>query len=136
MKKSILILGSLIASAMFAGNPDIRQSYSGAREPEGYQFISLEMNGVTIPTSTATTWYGDNIAGFSKIKIFGLAVSSGSTPTTISAQAMLSNGMPVGSAQTITSGTDLTDIRSPYYKFTLPAYSAPRRVSFNFVIAD
>ena len=85
-------------------------------------------------------WYGgvtSAVACKIAIDIYGIEVSSGNVPTTISAQLLFANGTAVSiAAQTITSGTDLTDLRSGFYKFSLPAYSVTRNVTFNFLIAD
>lgn len=121
----------------FAGMAQIRKpAGTTSVTNEGYQFLQMDVVNLVAPTSSAVTWYADNIAGYSSIDFYGMGVSTGSVPTTISAQPLFGNGTNCGSAQTITSGTDLTDIRSAYYKFTLPASTVTRNVSFNFVIAD
>jgi hypothetical protein len=137
MKKLILavMLLCLVGVSAFAGSPAIRVGNTGGQTSSAYESLWFEVRGAVHPTADIV-WYADNIAGYSSIDFYGMAVSSGNTPTTISAQAVYANGSPIGSEQILTSGTDLTDIRSAYYKFTLPAFSVTRNVSFNFLIAD
>jgi hypothetical protein len=140
MKKILVfIILALFITSSYAGVANIRATGSKYRIGSGYQYLLLEAYAVPAyagVTPSALTWYADNIAGYSRIGISGIAVSTGSTPTTISAQPLYSDGTNCGSAVTITAGTDLTAIKSPYYKFTLPAYSSTRNVSFGFIIAD
>jgi hypothetical protein len=134
--KKLLLVGLLIGLS-FAINANVRPGNTAGYLSTGYEYIQLEVKGVTAPTSSALIWYGDGIAGYSSIDFYGMEVSSGNVPTTISAQLLFANGAAVSiAAQTITSGTDLTDLRSGFYKFSLPAYSVTRNVTFNFLIAD
>ena len=126
----------LILGFCFAGNPNIRVGNSGGKVSTAYESLWLEVKGVVAPTADMVI-YLDNIAGYSSIDFYGMSVSSGNVPTTMSAQPLYANGDAVSiAAQTLTSGTDLTDIKSAYYKITLPAFSVTRNVSFNFLIAD
>lgn len=137
MKK--LILGMILLSFALAANPNIKSTMTNYRVDNGYQYVSMEV--IAEPayagvTPSALVWYADAIAGFSSIDFYGMAVSTGSVPTTIDAQAIRTDGTAIGAVQTLTSGTDLTDIRSPRYKFTLPAAAVTRNVTFTFLIAD
>lgn len=142
MKKilSTIILLSLFVGTCFAGPaPTMRTTATNTRVIGGYEFVQLE--GINVPayagvTPSAITVYADNIAGFSSIDFYVTGVSTGSAITTMSAQAVYSDGSAVTTAQTITSGTDLTDLKSGYYKFIIPAASVTRNVSFNILIAD
>jgi len=135
MKKLILI--GLMVGLCFANNAGIRVGNTGGTVQSGYEFFVMEVKGQTIPSTSATTFYLDNIAGYASIDFYGMVVSAGSAVTTINAQPVYSNGVNLGAAQIITSGTDLTDIRSPWYKITIPRYpAANRKVSFNILIAD
>jgi len=141
MKK--LIVGLLLLSFCFAGNANIRKgtfdnsNTAGARMYSGYQFQTMIVNDQLAPTSSALVWYADNILGYSVIGINSFEVSTGTVPTTISAQAIQPNGTALTvDAQIITAETDLTEFFSPWYSFTLPAYSVTRNVSFIFNIAD
>jgi len=138
MKKLLaLIIISLIAGQAFAGTPALRlaSSNSNIKMQSGYQYLSMEAKGAAVTTVNGLVFYGDNIAGFSSIDFYGMAMSIGAVSTTISAQPIYADGSACGAEQVITSATDLTDIRSGYYKFTLPVTS-DRTVSFNFLIAD
>jgi hypothetical protein len=131
-----VVLFCLVSGSAFAGNPAIKAGNTGGQVASSYESMCMEVRNQSIPAATPLVWYTDNIAGYSSIDFYGMAVSSGNAPTTISAQAIFSNGASIGAEQIITSGTDLTDIRSPHYKFTLPAFSVTRNVTFNFLIAD
>ena len=140
MKKILVfIILALFVTSSYAGVANIRATGNKYRIGNGYQYLLLEAYAVPAyagVTPSALTWYADNIAGYGSIDFYGMAVSTGDVPTTISAQALYSDGSNCGSAQIITSNTDLTDIRSPYYKFTLPAAAVTRNISFQFLIAD
>lgn len=137
MKKILLVLAIIfLGLSAFAGSPEIYQNYTGGSTTQGWQSLSMEFVNVAAPTTSALVWYGNNIGGYTSIDFYAVGVSAGSAITTISAQAVLSNGTPVTTAQTITSGTPLTAIKSNFYKFTLPAASVTRNVSMNFVIKD
>ena len=135
-----IIVGLILLSFCFAGNANIRESLSGASTYDGRDFLCMTATNVpayTGVTPSALVWYADNIKGYSSIGINGFEATSGNIPTTISAQAVYPNGDSVSvSAQTITSGTNLTVLHSPWYKFTLPAASVTRNISFIFNIAD
>jgi hypothetical protein len=134
MKRIIILLALL--GACFASNPTIKSNtMTNYRMDSGYEYISMEV--AAQPTSkNAMTWLASGIAGYSSIDFYGMKVSKGSVPTTISAQAIYQNGVTCSAVQILTSGTDLTDIRSPYYRFTLPAPAVTRNISFMFLIAD
>lgn len=138
MKK--ILIGLILLSFVFAGNARIRETLSGAETYSGYEFqtmIATDVPAYAGVTPSALVWYADNIMGYSSILITGFEASTGSIPTTISAQAVKPNGDSVSvAAQTITSGTALTTLYSPWYKFTLPAYSSTRNISFMFTIKD
>jgi len=138
MKK--IIVGLILIGLCFAGNAKIRESLSGAEAYDGYQFetmVATDVPAYAGVTPSALVWYADNIMGYSSIGINGFEVSTGTIPTTISAQAVYPDGTNVSvSAQIVTAGTDLTTFHSPWYKFTLPAYSSTRNVSFIFNVAD
>lgn len=137
MKNLVLILGILfLVGSVNAGSPAIRSSTAKSFKNEGYQFLQLSFIGATAPTTSALIWYGDNIAGFTWIDFSGAAVSTGTAITTINAQPVYSNGLSSGTAQTITSGTRFTAIKSPYYKFSIPAPATQRLVTLNFMIGD
>ncbi len=137
MKKIFLVLAVLfLGLSAFAGSPEIYQTYTGGSTTQGWQSLSMEFVNVTAPTTSALTWYGRNIGGYASIDFYVTGVSTGSIPTTISAVPVYSNGVAVTAAQTITSGTPLTSIKSNFYKFTLQAFSATRNISMNFLIKD
>lgn len=135
MKRIIILLALL--GVCLAGNPTIKSTtMTNYRMDSGYEYISMEVAAQPAPTKNALTWIANGIAGYSSIDFYGMKVSKGSTPTTIAAQAIYQNGVTCSAVQILTSGTDLTDIRSPYYRFTLPAASVTRNVTFMFLIAD
>lgn len=137
MKK--LLIAIILLSMSMAATTDgvIKESLTKAITRSGYQFLNMEVRAQTQATANGSIiWYADNIAGYGSIDFYGMSASAGSAPTTISAQAIYPDGTAIGAAQIITSGTDLTDIRSPFYKFTLPVGTANRTVSFEFLIAD
>lgn len=138
MKK--ILIGLILIGLCFGGNAKIRESLTNAQTYDGYQFqtmIATDVPAYAGVTPSALVWYADNILGYSSILITGFEVSTGSIPTTISAQAVYPNGDSVSvAAQTITAGTALTTLYSPWYKFTLPADAATRNVSFIFSIKD
>lgn len=137
MKKIFLVLAILfLGLSAFAGSPEIYQNYTGGSTTQGWQSLSMEFINVTAPTTSALTWYGRNIGGYTSIDFYVNGVSTGSIPSTISAVPIFANGDAVTTAQTITSGTPLTAIKSNFYKFTLQAYSSTRNISMNFLIKD
>lgn len=138
MKKILfgIILIGLISAA--PGDPAIRESLTKGYVRIGHDFVNLELKGQTQATANGSlVWYADNIIGYGSVKISGFKVSAGAAPTTISAQAIYADGSAMNlAAQTITAGTALTALWSPYYKFTLPVGTANRVVSANFIIHD
>lgn len=141
MKKILVVL--LLIGLGFSANANIRlgnfdkSPSAGGYIYNGYEFISMIVNDQLAPTASSLVWYADNIMGYSSILITGFEASTGNIPTTISAQAVYPDGTSVSvSAQTITSGTALTTLYSPWYKFTLPAYSSTRNISFMFTVKD
>lgn len=137
MKKILLVLVILfLGLTSFAGTPAIRADYTGARVSSAFDSLWVEFINVAAPTSSAIVFYADNILGYASIDFNVTGVSAGTAVTTISAQAIYSNGNPVTASQTITLGTPLTAIKSAFYKFTLPAGAVTRNVSMNFVIKN
>ncbi len=141
MKK--IIVGLLLLSFCFAANANIRignldnSNTAGAKIYSGYEFKTMVVTDQSAPTSSALVWYADNFLGYSVMGISGFEVTSGNLPTTISAQAIKPDGTNVSvDAQILTVGTDITEFHSPWYKFTLPADSVTRDISFIFNIAD
>ena len=137
-KLAVLIL---MIGLCFAGSKTgIRETMDNAYVRDGYQFYVMEIRSeaqATTSSVSALVWYADNIVGYSVIGIDGFEASSGNVPTTISAQAVYADGTDVSvAAQIITAGTDLTDFKSAYYKFTLPAGIVTRNISAFFIIAD
>lgn len=100
----------------------------------GYEMIYLEARGTTVNSGNNLVIYARDIAGFTGIKFYGMDVSSGNVPTTISAQPCFSDmTLVTGSAQIFTFGTPTTNLQSPYYKFSLPT-TTDRKISFNVTI--
>lgn len=136
MKKLIpfLIMFIVLGSNVYA-KPTIKESLDDGRVRSGYEFIELQMLNQQVDPSSSISWYAYEIGGFSSIDFYG-SVSTGNY-TTINAQAIFLDGTSVTTAQTITSGTDLTDIKSSSYKFTYNNHKAvTTNVTFNFLIAD
>lgn len=135
MKKFLVFL-VLILGLGFCANANIRApGYANTSISDGYEFKYIQFRGQAITTTNGLVFYADNIAGYSSIDFYGAAVSTGAAPTTISAQAIDAKGYNIGAAQVITSGTDLTDIKSPWYKFTyIPTTN--RTITLNLLIAD
>ena len=133
MKK--ILVGLILLSFVFSANANIRAGNTGGKVISGYQFYQMEVKDTVAPTADII-WYVDNLAGYSSVDIYFTGVSSGDLPSTISATPVYSNGDSVTDSQTITAGTSLTDFKSTYYKFTLPAIATTRNVSFNFIITD
>lgn len=125
-----------MAGVSFAGMPTITHTNSSMSVNPSFEAITLEAVNQAMVTSSALTWYGNNIAGYSSFDFYVTGVSSGSAITTLSAQAIYQNGTAVTAAQTLTSGTPLTLIKSAFYKFSIPADSVTRNVSFNFIIKN
>lgn len=142
MKKLIVCLLVILSFALNAatisnyGTERIRANYgSKVTFKNGNGFLWAEIKGQAVTTASPIVVYLDNIAGYSAIDFYGMQASTGSTPTTLSAQALTSAGANSGAAQTLTSGTDLTDLKSPFYKLTLST-TVNRTVTFNVLVHD
>jgi len=148
MKK--LLLGILlIVSASFAGRECFSGVYtqvgtanpvavSGYRTIEGYNFLQLTIPGVSVVTSSNIIIYADNIAGYTKLDFYGYEVSTGSVATTMDCQALYSTGQTLNiAAQVLTSGTDITALKSAKYRLKIFDYktTSNRTVSFNVLIS-
>lgn len=115
MKKIIVSL--LMLGVLLAGNVSTVSDLN-YRTSEGNNFYQLEMNGMELTPTESADIYMYNIAGFDSLNFYVGAISSGNI-TTINLQPMLSNKVEIGSAQVMTSGTDITDFRSGHYKATI-----------------
>lgn len=150
MKK--LLVGLMLLSFSFAvtieysANPAIRSAKGKTRS--SYQSLQLELKAIEIATPNTTyTWYADNIAGYSTIRMTGLDTATGNA-TTISAQAIYSDGRVVsGSAEQVLSFvTPTATVVGAYYKFTYnsnnsvllapTANGITNKVTLNFLITD
>jgi hypothetical protein len=122
MKKvsSIVILLALVIGLAFAGNPDIRTSQSGTRFSESLNCMQLDVIGSQIVSPNNWVFYLDNIAGFDAVDFYVTSVLSGNI-TTASLQPTYSDGTVLGTSfdAVLTSGTDLTNLKSMYYKMTI-----------------
>ena len=116
--RNLVITLLFLLSVSFSGTAKIRESLTSARQTRGWQAIQLDVQGQQVLPSSTITWYGDNIGGMSRIDFYGPVVSSGNA-TTINCIPVMADGTELDSeAQTLTSGTDLTVIKSNYYKYS------------------
>lgn len=131
MKKALFF--GLIIGLCFAVNANIRPGNTGGKVVNGYDFYCLEVNDTVAPTVDMYC-YLDGIAGYSQINFYVTGVSSGTAITTLNAIPLYRDGTQVTASQLVTSGTDLTEMRSPYYKLVIPAITTTRNVSFNILL--
>lgn len=141
MKKflSAILILALASSVALAGQPSInKKSLTAAKVATigGYQFLEMQVKGQQINPSSYIEWQADEIAGYSSIDFYVTSVSSGNA-VTLSATPVFMDGTAVTAAQTITTGTALTDIRSGSYLFRFyNNVATTTNVTFNFLIAD
>lgn len=139
-KKISLVITALfiMASVSLAAAPVIVESLSNATVGEGTQYIEMQARGQQVPAGSYIEWYAYNIAGFSSIDFYVTATSiTTQNATTLSATPVFGDKVAVTGSQTITSGTDLTDLRASNYRFRYYSSEAvTTNVTFNFLIAD
>ena len=135
--KKIAVLFLLLSNLCLAGNLKIVESLANGRATGAKNALSLELKGQTILPLSYIEWKGANVGGMNRIDFYGVEVTSGNA-TTLSATPILSTGEVLsGEEQTVTSGTDLTVIKSNYYRFRLYNNVAiTTNVTLNFLIAD
>ncbi len=134
MKKLLLLL---LLIGLASARPSIGENLTEGKSYHGYEYISLEVLGEVVATSSNIVWYAYDIAGMSSIGIEDLDPSAGNS-TTINAIPLYRNGKEMsGESAVITEGTALTAIKSASYKFMYYNWNgAPTTVTFNFIIAD
>jgi len=134
MKRVILVC--LLLSTFVLARPTI--SGSEGKDKNGYQWVNYEALGAQVATpSYSITWRASDIAGFAGISIEGMSASAGNS-TTVNAMPLFANGKDMtGEDVVITAGTDITDFKSPNYRFTYySVQTTTTNVTFNFLIAD
>lgn len=137
MRKILFVLiFILIATVSFAGTPSITHSNASMVTNQAPSAVTMEAINQALVTTSALIWYGNSIGGYGSIDFYVTGVSGGSAISTLSAQAIYQNGTAVTAAQTLTSGTPITSIKSAFYKFSIPASATTRNVSFNFIIKN
>jgi len=134
MKKIILALFvlafALSANLTVVTDLDYSASY-------GYDFYQLEFKGTELTANETADLYLYNIAGYDSVGYYidGTTVSTADYAT-INMQPMLSNRVEIGTAQILTDGSDLTDLRSAHYKMTITNWaSVTNNVTMNILIA-
>jgi len=118
-KASLIIIASLLMVGLaFAGQSRIRSTGTSVQDYQGYDFLQADIFGLQIANGGSVNFNLDNIAGFNQVNFYIAATSSGNI-TTANLQAKLMNGDSIGTAQTLTSGTDVTNFKSGQYVMTI-----------------
>jgi len=132
MKKiivSLLMLGVLLAGNVSTVS-DLDYGVS-----DGADFYQLEMKGMEIAPTIDAVIYFYNISGFDSFDFYVETIASGNL-TTMNMQPILSNKTEIGTAQVVTSGTDMTDFKSGSYKGTIPNNAGiTNNVTMNILLA-
>ena len=132
MKKIIVSL--LMLGVLLAGNVSTVSDLD-YRTSEGNYFYQLEMNGMEIAPTIDAVIYFYNISGFDSFDFYVETIASGNL-TTMNMQPILSNKTEIGTAQVVTSGTDMTDFKSGSYKGTIPNNAGiTNNVTMNILLA-
>lgn len=126
-----------LSASVYAAAPVIVESLTNATPGSGEGYLEMQVRGQQVNAGSYIEWYAYNIAGYNSIDFYVTATSiTTQNATTLSATPVYGDKVAVTGSQTITSGTDLTDLQASNYRFRYYSNEAvTANVTMNFLIA-